>query len=93
MHFSMYLEQKLKTLYLHNSARNKICSYIVEKHLPSSKRGLISGKDISVPDREISVVNSTKSSEESEKPSPWRVQKFQFLKIAHCFLHKDCENE
>ena len=65
--FSMYIGLKLKTLYLWNSAIYKICSYIVGKHLPSSKRWFIIGMDMSVPDREISVLNSTKIPEKSEK--------------------------
>ena len=46
---------------------NGICLSIVGKHLPSSKRWFIIWMDLSVPDREISVLNSTKIPEKSEK--------------------------
>ena len=67
MQFSMYIGQKLKMLYLWNIWSYKTLSYIVVKHLTSPKRWFIIGMDISVPDREISVLNSTKIPEKSEK--------------------------
>ena len=67
MQFSMYIGQKLKMLYLWNIWSYKTRSYIVGKHLTSSKRWFIIGMDISVPNREISVLNSTKIPEKSEK--------------------------
>ena len=67
MQFSMYKGQKLKMLYLWNSWSYTICSYIVGKYLPSSKRWFIIEMDMSVPDREISVLNSAKIPEKSEK--------------------------
>ena len=67
MLFFRYLGEKSKTLYPWKNASYRICSYIVGKHLPISKRWLIIGMDISVPDREISVLNSKKISKKSEK--------------------------
>ena len=67
MQFSMYIGQKLKMLYLWNIWSYKTRSYVVGKHLTSSKRWFIIEMDISVPDREISVLNSTKIPEKSEK--------------------------
>ena len=58
---------KLKTGKIENSASFKICPYIVGKHLPSSKRWLIIGMDISVRDQEIPALNSTQIPEKSEK--------------------------
>ena len=66
MWFSIILVQKLKTLYLWNNPSYRICSYIVGKHSPSSKRWLIIGMDISVLNREISMLNSNKVTEKSE---------------------------
>ena len=66
MWFSIFLGQNLKTLYLWNNASYRIRSFIVRKHLPSSKRWLIIRMDISAPDREISELNSNKIPEKSE---------------------------
>ena len=82
MWFSIFLGQKLKPLYLWNNLSHIICSYIVGKHLPSSKRWFIIGMDISSLGWEISVLNSTKIPEKSEKSEFFvGVQNFQFLKI------------
>ena len=67
MWFSIFLGQKLKPLYLWNNLSHRICLYIVGKHLPSSKRWLINEMDVSVPDREISVLNIDKIPEKSGK--------------------------
>ena len=82
MWFSIFLGQKLKPLYLWNNLSHRICSYIVGKHLPSSKRWLINEMDVSVPDWEISVLNIDKIPEKSGKLEFFLgIQKFQFLKI------------
>ena len=66
MWFSIFLGQKTKILYLWNYSRYRICSYVVQKHLPSFERWLMIGMDISVSDREISVLNSNKIPEKLE---------------------------
>ena len=87
----MYIGQKLKTLYLWNSATYKICSYIVGKHLPSSKRLFVIGMDMSVPDREITLLNSNKiPKNRKDLNSSCGVKIFQFLTY---FVHKCHETE
>jgi len=87
MWLSISLGQKSKTLYLLNNLSYRICSYFVGKHLQRSKRWLIIGMDISVPDRKISMLNSNKIPKNwKNQNSLWGVQKFQFLEIDLFFI-------
>ena len=82
--FSIFVGQRLKTLYHWNNASYRICWYIVGNNLPSSKSRLIIWIDISVSNRVISVLNSKKIHEKSKKSEvSVGFQKFPILRLTY----------
>ena len=70
-----------------------ICLHIFGKHLPSCKIWFIFRLNISVPDWKISVLKSTKISENQKNwKSSWRFKNLNFVKMTD-FIDPDHQNE